>query len=72
MINFLLQNFKKIFKILKNKISEYGDEDEENKFKDFFKKLKEKKLKISRDKLENLLKEKYGIIREKNSSFHYF
>ena len=68
-LNFLLQNLKKIFKILKNKISEYGDEDEKNKFKDFFKKLKEKKLKISRDKLENLLKEKYGIIREKIAPF---
>ena len=68
-LNFFLQNLKKIFKISKNKIFEYGDEDEEKKFKDFFKKLKEKNLKISRDKLENLLKEKYGIIREKIAPF---
>ena len=39
-LNFFLQNLKKIFKISKNKIFEYGDEDEEKKFKDFFKKLK--------------------------------
>lgn len=68
-LNFFLQNLKKFFKISKNKIFEYGDEDEEKKFKDFLKKLKEKNLKISRDKLENLLKEKYGIIREKIAPF---
>ena len=28
-LNFFLQNLKKIFKISKNKIFEYGDEDEE-------------------------------------------
>ena len=37
-LNFFLQNLKKIFKISKNKIFEYGDEDEEKKFKDLLKK----------------------------------
>ena len=68
-LNFFLQNLKKICKISKNKIFGYGAEDEKKKFEDFFKKLKEKNLKISKDKLENLLKENYGVIREKVAPF---
>ena len=68
-LNFFLQNFKKNYKILKNKIFEYRDQEEKKKFEEFDKKLKEKNLKISKDKLENLLKEKYRVIREKVAPF---